>query len=44
RTTSRIERLGDEARLDEVARMLGGLKITKKTRAAAQELLDGARV
>jgi DNA repair protein RecN (Recombination protein N) len=43
RTTSRIERLDDEARLDEVARMLGGLRITKKTRAAAQELLDGAR-
>ncbi|NOY94057.1 MAG: DNA repair protein RecN [Deltaproteobacteria bacterium] len=44
RTTSRIERIDDEARLDEVARMLGGLRITKKTRAAAQELLDGARV
>jgi len=43
RTRSRIERLGDEERLEEVARMVGGLKITKSTRRAAAEMLEVAR-
>lgn len=43
RTKSRIERLSDAERLDEVARMVGGLKITKSTRKAAAEMLDVAR-
>ncbi len=44
RTRSTIEVLGASERLEEVARMLGGLSITKKTRDAAAELLKGAKV
>lgn len=43
RTRSTIVALGASERLEEVARMLGGLSITKKTREAARELLEGAR-
>jgi len=34
-----IERLGATARVEELARMLGGLAVTAKTRANARELL-----
>lgn len=40
RTTSRIEALEPPARVDEVARMLGGVDITEKTRAHAAEMLE----
>jgi len=43
RTRSEIVGLAAPERLEEVARMLGGLTITKKTRQAAAELLHGAR-
>ena len=43
RTHSTIEALSTADRLEEVARMLGGLSITKKTRDAARELLKGAQ-
>jgi DNA repair protein RecN (Recombination protein N) len=43
RTLSTIRRLDQRERREEVARMLGGLKITAKTRAAARELLQQAR-
>lgn len=43
RTVSRIEALGERERLDEIARMLGGVKIGPKTRAAAGEMLAQAR-
>ena len=43
RTRSSVTRLGDEERLEEVARMLGGIEITGRTRAAAAEMLRGAR-
>ena len=43
RTRSAILALEEGERLEEVARMLGGLNITKKTRDAAAELLRGAR-
>ncbi|MBX3274442.1 MAG: DNA repair protein RecN [Sandaracinaceae bacterium] len=43
RTRSAIERLGESERLEEVARMVGGLEVTSRTRAAAKELLTGAR-
>ena len=44
RTRSSIARLDDTAeRLDEVARMVGGVKITKRTREAAREMLQLAR-
>ena len=42
RTRSAIVPLGETERLDEVARMLGGLHVTKKTRDAAAEMLKGA--
>jgi DNA repair protein RecN (Recombination protein N) len=39
RTLTRVERLEGDLRVDEIARMLGGLEITKKTRAHARELV-----
>jgi DNA repair protein RecN (Recombination protein N) len=43
RTVSTVRRLSAKEQAEEIARMLGGLKITPKTRAAAQELLVQAR-
>lgn len=42
RTTTSVHRLEKEAVVDEVARMLGGLKITEKTRVHAKEMLENA--
>jgi len=42
RTVSFVERLEGKERLDEVARMLGGLRVTAKTRAAAAEMIRSA--
>ena len=39
RTATQITPLDEAARLEEIARMLGGVKITAKTRAHARELL-----
>lgn len=39
RTLSRIDILDDKARIDEVARMLGGVEITTTTRKHAKEML-----
>ncbi|MCP4675900.1 MAG: DNA repair protein RecN [Deltaproteobacteria bacterium] len=39
RTATRIGRLDDTERVEEVARMLGGQRVTKKTREAAMELM-----
>jgi DNA repair protein RecN (Recombination protein N) len=41
-TLSRVEALGPDARVDEVARMLSGDRITEEARAAARALLQGA--
>jgi DNA repair protein RecN (Recombination protein N) len=38
-----IETLGDSARRDEIARMLGGVKITSQTLAHAQQMLASAQ-
>ncbi len=43
RTVSRVQALSGRARLDALAQMLGGARVTKKTRAAAAELLEQAR-
>ncbi|TVR02225.1 MAG: DNA repair protein RecN [Deltaproteobacteria bacterium] len=43
RTTSRIVLLSDEAREEEIARMLGGRKLTDATRAHARDMLRLAR-
>jgi DNA repair ATPase RecN len=34
-----VERLDEEGRLDEIARMIGGATVTAQTRASAGELL-----
>ncbi len=39
--SSNIELLDADARVEEVARMLGGLKITATTRQHAAEMLAG---
>ncbi|MDX1527795.1 MAG: DNA repair protein RecN, partial [Gammaproteobacteria bacterium] len=41
-TTTRVEYLQGEQRVDEVARMLGGLKVTRKTVAHAREMIERA--
>jgi DNA repair protein RecN (Recombination protein N) len=43
RTLSTVSRLTRKEQQEEIARMLGGLRITAKTRAAARELLLQAR-
>ncbi len=42
RTETSVERLSAADRAEEVARMLGGVKITARTRAHAQEMLKTA--
>ena len=39
--TNRITVLTDQERIEEIARMLGGKKITEKTREHAAEMLRG---
>jgi DNA repair protein RecN (Recombination protein N) len=39
RVRSRVDVLGDDARVEELARMLGGTKITPTTRKHAAEML-----
>ena len=43
RTVTEVRRLEGKTRIEELARMLGGSKITPTTRRAAEELLDNAR-
>lgn len=43
RTRSDIVRLGADDAREEIARMLGGIEISKETRAAAREMLKSAR-
>ncbi|MBW1981386.1 MAG: DNA repair protein RecN [Deltaproteobacteria bacterium] len=43
RTTTSIARVTNEERLAEIARMLGGVKVSEKTRAHAREMLEQAR-
>ena len=42
RTTTTLEGLAGESRLDEIARMLGGVNVSTKTRAYAREMLEQA--
>jgi DNA repair protein RecN (Recombination protein N) len=42
-TETRIERLDDKARRDEIARMLGGIEITRETLAHARQMLQAAQ-
>lgn len=41
-TSTDVRPLSDQQRLEEIARMLGGMTITEQTRAHAQEMIDGA--
>jgi len=43
RTLTLVDRLNQEAIVDEIARMLGGVKVTEKTRAHAQEMIENAK-
>jgi DNA repair protein RecN (Recombination protein N) len=43
RTITLVDRLNEEAIVDEIARMLGGVKITEKTRAHAKEMIQNAK-
>jgi DNA repair protein RecN (Recombination protein N) len=43
RTRSSVERLPEAERVEEIARMLGGVRISETTRRHAAELLQGAR-
>jgi DNA repair protein RecN (Recombination protein N) len=42
RTLTRTQELTTEERVDEIARMLGGIKVTEKTRAHASEMIETA--
>jgi DNA repair protein RecN (Recombination protein N) len=39
-TRTRIRTLAEEERIDELARMLGGIRITQQTREHAREMLQ----
>lgn len=41
--SSRVDRLDENARIEEIARMLGGKKITDSTRTLAIELIESSR-
>jgi DNA repair protein RecN (Recombination protein N) len=43
RTITLVDRLDKETIVDEIARMLGGVKMTEKTRAHAKEMIENAR-
>jgi DNA repair protein RecN (Recombination protein N) len=40
RTVTRVDRLDDAGRVEEVARMIGGASVTEQVRASARELLQ----
>ncbi len=42
RTHTRLQRLAENARVDEVARMLAGSEVTELSRSHARELIEGA--
>ena len=41
-TRTRVSRLDSQERIDEIARMLGGVKITRQTRGHAEEMIKMA--
>jgi len=40
RTVTRVDRLDNDGRVEEVARMIGGASVTDQVRSSARELLD----
>jgi len=43
RTITSVDRLDQESIVDEIARMLGGVKVTDKTKAHAREMIESAQ-
>jgi len=43
RTITLVDRLDKESIVDEIARMLGGLRVTEKTKAHAKEMIENAK-
>jgi DNA repair protein RecN (Recombination protein N) len=43
RTMTLVDRLDKESIVDEIARMLGGVKVTEKTRAHAREMIENTK-
>ncbi|MBI5469085.1 MAG: DNA repair protein RecN, partial [Deltaproteobacteria bacterium] len=43
RTTTSVSALGDSESLEQISRMLGGMKVTEITRQHASELVGAAR-
>jgi len=43
RTITLVDRLDKESIVDEIARMLGGVKVTDKTKAHAKEMIENAK-
>ena len=43
RTVTQVDRLEKAAVVDEIARMMGGVTVTEKTRAHAKEMIDNAK-
>lgn len=43
RTATSVERLDEEGRVEEIARMIGGAAVTEPVRASARELVNSAR-
>jgi DNA repair protein RecN (Recombination protein N) len=43
RTVTVVSPLVKDARVEEIARMLGGVKVTEKTRAHAREMMESAK-
>ena len=43
RTITQVDRLDQESIVEEIGRMLGGVKVTEKTRAHAKEMIENAR-
>jgi len=43
RTITQVDRLNQESIVEEIARMLGGVKVTEKTRAHAKEMIENAQ-
>jgi DNA repair protein RecN (Recombination protein N) len=41
RTLARVQKLGEQERIEEVARMLGGMRLTERTRRHAEEMVKG---
>jgi DNA repair protein RecN (Recombination protein N) len=43
RTITLVDKLDNESIVDEIARMLGGVKVTEKTKAHAKEMIENAK-